>query len=143
MATVFACPNCGTRNRLKPHPTATPRCAKCGAALPWIVDAGEDTFDEETRASVPVIVDFWAPWCAPCRAVAPVLERLAEQHAGRLKVVRVNVDGAPALASRFGAISIPTLVVLRDEREVDRVVGALPGDQLARRLESHLELRRT
>jgi thioredoxin-like negative regulator of GroEL len=72
-----------------------------------------------------------------------MLDRLAEQHAGRLKVVRVNVDGAPALASRFGAMSIPTLVVLRDEREVDRVVGALPGDQLARRLESHLELRRT
>jgi thioredoxin 2 len=99
-----------------------------------VVDADTDTFEAETRASVPVLVDFWAAWCGPCRMVAPVLADLAEEHAGHLKVVKVDVDANPALGQRFGAQSIPLLVVIRDGEEVDRVVGALPRAALAQRL---------
>jgi thioredoxin 2 len=142
VATVV-CPDCGRQNRLRPHPTGVPRCANCKARLPWLVDADEGTFAEETRAPVPVVVDFWAPWCAPCRMIAPVLEELAERHAGRLKVVRVNVDEAPSLAQAHRAMSIPTLEVLRGGEEVDRIVGALPPPQLEERIGRHLGAART
>jgi len=98
------------------------------------VDADTGTFTAETTASVPVVVDFWAGWCGPCRVISPVLEDLAERHAGHLKVVKVDVDANPGLATRFGAQSIPLLVVIRDGREVDRVVGALPRAALELRL---------
>ena len=138
---VVTCPSCGRRNRVRPHPTAAPRCANCKAPLPWLVDAGEADFDAESRAPVPVIVNLWAPWCGPCRMIAPVLERLAERHAGHLKVVRVNVDEAPGLAASRRVMSIPTLLVIRDGEEVDRVVGALPERQLEERLAAHLSAR--
>jgi thioredoxin 2 len=102
--------------------------------LPWLVAADTTSFDAEASASVPVVVDLWAPWCGPCRMIAPVLESLAERHAGRLKVVKVNVDEEPALGARFRASSIPLLVVLRDGREVERIVGALPRPALEARL---------
>jgi thioredoxin 2 len=98
------------------------------------VNADAETFTAETRASVPVVVDFWASWCGPCRMIAPVLEDLAAQNAGRLKVVKVDVDANPALAVQYGAQSIPLLVVMRDGREVDRIVGALPRAALEQRL---------
>lgn len=134
MATVLECPSCGTRNRVRPTPSGTPACGSCGRPLPWLVSADESSFAAESSASVPVLVDLWAPWCGPCRMVDPVLRELATERAGSLKVVKVNVDENPALAERFGAMSIPLLVVLRDGAEVDRVVGALPKD----RLEAHL-----
>ena len=96
--------------------------------------ADTGSFDAETVASVPVIVDLWAPWCGPCRMIAPVLEDLAARDAGRLKVVKVNVDEESALSARFQARSIPLLLVLRDGREVDRIVGALPRPALDARL---------
>jgi thioredoxin 2 len=107
--------------------------------LPWLVNAGDSTFDVEARAAVPVLVDLWAPWCGPCRFVGPILEQLSREQAGNLKVIKVNVDENPALAMRFGAQSIPTLVVLRDGQEVDRVVGALPKPALEGRLAPHLK----
>ena len=100
-----------------------------------MVDADTETFAAETAASVPVVVDFWAAWCGPCRMISPVLEDLAGRHAGHLKVVKVDVDANPGLGARFGAQSIPLLVVIRDGREVDRVVGALPRAALEQRLE--------
>jgi thioredoxin 2 len=115
-----------------------PRCGRCQTLLPWEVDADEATFDAEVRASVPVVVDFWAEWCAPCRMIAPVLDAMAHDHAGRLKVVRVDVDANPQLAQRFNAMSIPLLVVFREGEEVDRVVGAVPRAQLEQRLGSLL-----
>jgi thioredoxin 2 len=132
---IIRCPRCGARNRLRPSAEGVPRCAKCSSLLPWITSATEATFDEELRAVVPVIVDFWAPWCAPCRAVKPVLERLAGEYAGRVKVVEVDVDEQPRLAQRWEAMSIPLLVVLRDGEELDRIVGAPPPAELERRLQ--------
>ncbi len=131
---IVACTNCGAKNRVTPTPSGTPRCAKCKTMLPWLVDADTASFDAEANASVPVVVDLWAPWCGPCRMIAPILEALATEHAGRLKVVKVNVDDEPALGQRFDARSIPLLVVMRDGREVDRIVGAVPRSMIESRL---------
>ncbi len=86
-----------------------------------------------------MLVDFWAPWCGPCGIVGPALESVARKHAGGLKLVKVNVDEAPALAARYGARSIPTLVLLERGREVDRIVGAVPEAQIEARLAPHLQ----
>jgi len=129
-AAIVTCPNCGKRNRVRPTPAGVPQCAVCGTKLPWSVEADRESFDAETTASVPVIVDFWAPWCGPCRMVSPAVERMAETNVGRLKVVKLNVDEAPDIAARFGVQGIPLLVLLQDGREVDRLVGAVPEPQL-------------
>jgi thioredoxin 2 len=135
---LLTCPACGKQNRIRPSPTGVPHCGACDAVLPWLVHATDATFDLEAQASVAVLVDLWAPWCAPCRAIAPVLEQLAKEFAGRLKVVKVNVDENPATAQRFQAFSIPTLVVIKNGRVVDRIVGALPKSELTVRLTPYL-----
>ena len=135
---ILTCASCGTKNRIRPSARGVPICASCKAPLPWLVHATDTTFDVEADASVAVLVDLWAPWCGPCRFVAPILEELSREFAGRLKVVKVDVDENPALAQRFEAFSIPTLVVLRNNRVVDRIVGAMPKPQLAVRLTPHL-----
>ena len=131
---IITCPTCGARNRVRPIASGFPRCPECKSELPWLVDADTGTFTAETSASVPVLVDFWAEWCGPCRIIGPVLEDLARGHAGHLKVVKVDVDANPGLATRFGAQSIPVLVVIREGREVDRIIGALPRAALEHRL---------
>jgi thioredoxin 2 len=122
------------------HPTAegTPRCSVCHTPLPWIVDADKDSFDAEIAASVPVLIDFWAPWCGPCRMVSPIVEALAEEFAGRLKAVKLNTDEAQEIAARYAVQGIPLLVLLRGGKEIDRLVGAVPKAQLRRWLEPHL-----
>ena len=108
------------------------------AALPWLVDATDTTFDREAEAPMPVLVDLWAPWCGPCRIVAPVLEELARELAGRLKVVKVNVDENPRLAARFNARSIPMLVVIAGGEVRETLVGAQPKAALRRALAGYL-----
>ena len=136
--TIVACPNCHTKNRVRATSSGVPRCSVCQTLLPWIVEAGPDSFDEEIAASVPVLVDFWAPWCGPCRMVSPLVERLGAEHAGGLKVVKLNVDEAPTISARFGVQGIPLLVVIRDGSEVDRLVGAAPLARLQAWLDPHL-----
>ena len=138
-STIIACPNCGKRNRIRPSPSGVPRCSVCQTLLPWIVEAGPETFDEELNSSVPVLVDFWAPWCGPCRMVSPLVERVGREHAGRLKVVKLNVDEAPAISDQYQVRGIPLLVLFRDRSEVDRLVGAVPHPQLREWLAPHLE----
>ena len=134
IVTIIGCPTCSARNRVGPIAQGVPRCPRCKSALPWVVDGDTDTFTAETTASVPVVVDFWAAWCGPCRMISPVLEDLAKRYAGHLKVVKVDLDANPGLAARFSAQSVPLLVVIRDRKEVDRVVGALPRAALEQRL---------
>ncbi len=135
---VLLCAACGKRNTIRPSARGAPHCGSCGKALPWLVNATDATFDVEAASSATVLVDLWAPWCGPCRFVAPVLEELSREYAGRLKVVKVNVDDNRALAQRFQATSIPTIVVLKGGRVVDRYQGALPKPDLTARLVPHL-----
>jgi thioredoxin 2 len=128
------CPTCSARNRVGAIPRGVPRCGRCQKLLPWLVTADSVSFDEEATASVPVVVDLWAPWCVPCQMIAPALADLAANHTGRVKVVKVNVDEEPGLGARFHARSIPLLVVLRDGHEVDRITGALSRQALEARL---------
>jgi thioredoxin 2 len=137
-ASIVTCANCGTKNRVGPTAEGVPRCAKCHELLPWEVETTADDFDAEVRASVPVVVDFWAPWCGPCRMIAPALESLAKKHAGRLKVVRLNVDEAPAIAGRYQVQGIPLLVLIVDGQEADRQVGAVPEAQIEQWVQPHL-----
>ena len=133
MAGIVACPNCGKRNRVPAVARGVPRCANCHTALPWLTSAGDGDFEEVAgRSTLPVLVDLWAPWCGPCRVVEPGVEWAAGSLAGRLKVVKVNVDEAPRTAERLGVQGIPTLVLLRDGREVARQVGAVPPPALLR-----------
>jgi len=138
-ASVVVCANCGAKNRVPSGATGTPHCAKCHEPLPWIVDAGEGDYAEVVDGSrVPVLVDLWAPWCGPCRMVSPALEQLAREFAGRVKLVKVNVDEAPGVSARFGVQGIPTLMVLHQGRVVARQVGAAPEHALRVWLEDAL-----
>jgi thioredoxin 2 len=135
---TIACTNCGKRNRLPPGGRGVPRCGFCHTALPWIVDADAATFDDAVDSSLPVLVDLWAAWCGPCRMLSPLVEQVARDDAGHVKVVKLDVDAAPEIAARFGAQSIPLLLLLRDGNEVDRLVGAVPRPRLRAWLEPHL-----
>ena len=134
--TIISCPSCNARNSVGPIDRGVPRCPRCKDTLPWVVDADSATFAAETTASVPVVVDFWAAWCRPCRMISPVLEDLAKRHAGHLKIVKVDVDANPELAARFSARGSDPRCwsSIRDGLEIDRVVGALPRAALEQRL---------
>ena len=130
-ADVIGCPSCGRHNRVPRAAAGVPRCGACSAALPWLVAADDADFAEVAEAArVPVLVDLWAPWCGPCKMVAPAVEQVARELAGHVKAVKVNVDEAPGVASRYQARSIPTLLLLRNGREIGRQVGAMPAVQL-------------
>ncbi|WP_013324419.1 thioredoxin [Gloeothece verrucosa] len=99
----------------------------------------DDSFKQEVLESeIPVLVDFWAPWCGPCRMVAPVVDEIAEQYAGQIKVVKLNTDDNPNIASQYGIRSIPTLMIFKGGNKVDMVVGAVPKTTLSNTLEKYL-----
>jgi thioredoxin len=93
---------------------------------------------EVEQSKLPVLVDMWAAWCGPCRMIAPTIEQLAGELAGRVRVAKLNVDENPNTAERFNVRSIPTLLVVKDGREVDRLVGALPREEILRRLQAFM-----
>jgi thioredoxin 2 len=130
---VLACPTCGQRNRVPFGRDA--KCGQCGTALPNPSEPIEvptaEAFDALVKDSkLPILVDFWAPWCGPCRMVAPEMARVASAHAGRYLVVKVNTDAIPELGDRFTIRSIPTMAVFSDGREVARTAGARPAAQI-------------
>jgi thioredoxin 2 len=139
---LITCPACGAANRVPPEKVARglqPVCGRCKRPLPLgsqPITVTDANFSEEVeRSSLPVLVDMWAPWCGPCRFLAPVVEELANELAGRVRVGKLNVDENPATASRFGIQSIPALLLFQDGREVDRIVGAQPKSEILRRVQ--------
>jgi thioredoxin 2 len=130
----IGCPHCGATNRVPAARLAEqPVCGRCGQALAdgGPVELGDAEFDAVVAASpLPVLVDFWAPWCGPCRAMAPAFEQAGRQLQGRALLVKVNSDDNPRLSARFAIRSIPTLVRLDRGRETDRQSGALPAAQI-------------
>ena len=138
---MIVCSACGATNRVPGDKIAqglAPVCGKCKTPLPAgrpqpVTDA---SFAQDVeRSPVPVLVDAWAPWCGPCHMIAPIIDQLAIELAGRVRVVKLNVDDNPRTAARFDLRSIPTLLVLKDGREVDRLVGVQPKQEITRRLE--------
>src|ERR1700730_4490174 len=139
---LVSCPECGATNRVpleKVQAHLQPGCGRCKS--PLAVSAHPSTVTDSNFAAeveqspLPVLLDMWAPSCGPCRMIAPVIEQLAGELAGRVKVAKLNTDENPMTASRFSVRSIPTLLVLKDGREIDRLVGALPKQEILRRLQ--------
>ena len=128
------CAECGAVNRIpKARLAEEPRCGRCKhGLLPGTpIESNEQRFRAEVESSpVPVLVDFWAPWCGPCRAVAPVLAAIAQERKGQLKIVKINVDENPQLAARFKAHSIPMMTLFKEGRVVETIVGAQPKKAL-------------
>ncbi|MBP2328724.1 thioredoxin 2 [Kibdelosporangium banguiense] len=128
---IVECDHCGRKNKVPAAAPGYPKCGNCESALPWVVDAGDADFAEVAeQASIFVLVDLWAPWCGPCRTVSPALEQLAKDRAGRLKLVKVNVDTAPGLSQRFDVLAVPTLLLLQRGEVIARQAGAAPAGAL-------------
>jgi thioredoxin 2 len=138
---ILTCSECSTKNRI---PVArineSPKCGKCGALLSTDiisqpVNVVDNTFDKEVLDStLPVLVDCWAPWCGPCRAVGPILDELAEKYKGRLKIAKVNVDENEGIGTRYSISSIPTMFLVKNGKIIDQLVGALPKEELEKQI---------
>ncbi len=139
---IIRCLKCGTKNRLpEERLSSKPLCGKCGEALVVAtqnlqpVEVTDDSFAQEVlSAEISVLVDCWAPWCGPCKSLAPTIDELASDYANGVKVAKLNVDENPATATQYGIRSIPTLLFFRDGRLVERLVGALPKQEIERHL---------
>jgi thioredoxin 2 len=139
---IIRCLHCGTKNRMpEDRINDSPKCGKCAAPLVNRSDPGrpvdvtDATFSKEViSSSSSVLVDCWAPWCAPCRTVAPILDELAHKYAGGVKIAKLNVDENPMIASQYTIQSIPTMLLFKDGKMVNRLVGALPKEEIERHL---------
>jgi len=139
---LIRCPECGATNRVpqeKIDQALTPVCGRCKKSLaqaipPLVVTDATFAADVE-GAALPVLVDAWAPWCGPCRMIAPVIEQLASEMAGRVRVTKLNVDENPLIASRFDLRSIPTLLLIKDGQVIDRMLGVQPKAEILRHIE--------
>jgi thioredoxin 2 len=142
---LIRCPSCGATNRVSQEAKEkiagglAPVCGRCKAPLSADnrpVTVTDATFSAEVEHSpLPVVLDLWAAWCGPCRMIAPVIDELASQMAGRVRFAKLNVDENRRTASRFDVRSIPTLLVLKEGKELDRIVGVQPKTEIARRIE--------
>jgi thioredoxin 2 len=135
---IMRCPSCGAQNRIPPDKLdRRARCGECRTGIspvsaPYAVESSAEFFDLVAKSPLPVLVDFWAAWCGPCRTVAPELEKLAKERSGAVFVAKVNTEELTDVASRFGIQSIPTFVLFKEGREAARASGAMPASQLAR-----------
>jgi thioredoxin 2 len=139
---LIRCPACGAMNRVPPekiHQGSEPVCGRCKAPLPLDtkpLTITDSTFSAEVEQSpIPVLVDMWAPWCGPCHVLAPVVDELAKEMAGRIRVAKLNVDENTVTAERFNIRGIPALLLLKAGHEVDRLVGVQPKSEITRWLE--------
>jgi thioredoxin 2 len=144
-AQIIVCPNCGAKNRVDPQRMeqgAAPLCGRCKHSLlesGGPVEVTDETFATEVENwPVPVLVDMWAPWCGPCRMLAPTIDQVARELAGRVKVAKLNVDENPHTAGRFNISGIPAMLIFKNGREVDRIVGMAPKPQITQRLQRFL-----
>ena len=145
---VVACGNCGAKNRVDEARLATKeaRCGRCGERLTAAASGEQDakpvmitdqTFEGEVLQARgrPVLVDCWAPWCGPCRMVGPIMDQLAMESAGRYRIAKLNVDENPQTSARFNIASIPTMLIFKDGKLIDRLIGAQPKPAIAERLQ--------
>lgn len=145
---VVSCQACGQKNRLAfGRLSASSRCGRCKArvaapATPLDASSSADFDRVVARADLPVVVDYWAPWCGPCRMVAPELEKVAARASGRWLIVKVNTDALADLGERFGIRSIPTMAVFANGREIGRTTGARPAQDIEAFVEQTLAARR-
>ena len=145
LSTVIRCPQCGANNRValdRLRQQQAPVCGQCKTPLPLSAEplvVTDQSFPSEVeRSALPVLVDFWAAWCGPCRMIAPVIEELAREMAGRVRITKLNIDDNPLTARRFGVSSIPTLLIFKAGREVERLVGVHPKTEITQRLQRWL-----